>query len=546
MGLLLLLRGHWLQLLLLAVLTVLSAWVATLPPGLIRRVIDQALPSGDTALLLRLALLLVASLAAREGLRLAHSYAGALLGLRVTGRIRRALWQRVLAAPMGFFARTQRGEVLQRVLDDAEAVQGAAVQSWPRLLYELAVALVAALSLLQIDGGIGALALLIILLAAAPGGWIGQQSQRLGAETRQHQVAMTQQAQERLEAIRLVKSFTAEEREADRFRQLQEAWARAQLRYYLLAQSYMNVPRILEALAPMLVYLAGGYQLLADRLTLGQVVAMAGYIPLVNAPVRSFSRTYLTIKAAVPKLRAILEWLALEPEPGRALPRRPVSLRGDIRFEGVSFTYPGADRPVLQNATFTLKAGVQTALIGPSGAGKSTVLALLARLYEPDAGRITIGGEPLDRIHPTDLRQAIAFVGQEPFFLNDTIRRNLAFGLDRPVSEATLRESLRLVHLLDQLPDGLETVLGERGLRLSGGERQRLALARAFLREPQILLLDEATSALDNENQALVQAAIARVAAGRTSITVAHRLSTVAGAAVVLEVRDGAVREVAP
>jgi ATP-binding cassette subfamily B protein len=314
-----------------------------------------------------------------------------------------------------------------------------------------------------------------------------------------------------------------------------------------VAQAYMNVPRILETLAPMLIYLVGGYQVFAGRLTLGTLVALAAYLPMVSAPIRSFASTYLTLKDAAPKLAAAAEWLALPAESGRDQPREDVCLQGDICFEDVHFTYPGAASPVLCGVSFRIPAGARAAIIGPSGAGKSTILALLARLYDPDRGRITIGGRPLTTIHPADLRRRIAFVTQESFLFGGTIRENLTFGLDRPVSDDQLVSALALASLdavVAELPDGLETQVGERGLRLSGGQRQRLFLARALLRHPELLLLDEATSALDNENQAAVQAAIDRMAPGRTTLTVAHRLSTISNADLVIDLEGGRVRQV--
>lgn len=542
------LRSHWKPLLVLTLLTLLGAGAATLPPALSRMILDRAIPEQNYQLLLTCAIALGLALVTREGLRMAQEYTGARLGLAVTGQIRRGLWTRLMESPLHFFTRTPRGEILQRLLNDAEALQGAAVVSLPRLGYETAVATVAAIAMVRLNPLLSVVAIGVVLLATIPGRWVGNKRQQLSTEERNHEAALHQQTQERLEAIRLVKRYTAEDREADRFYQLQAALARVRLRAYLMTQSYMNVPRILESLAPMLIYLVGGYQLFAGRLTLGTLVALASYLPLVSAPVRSFATTYLALKDAAPKLAAASEWLTLPPEPGRDRPPEVLSLQGEILFEDVHFTYPGADSPVLSGVSFRIPAGARAAIIGPSGVGKSTILALLAKLYEPDQGRITIGGRPLTAIHPTALRSRMAFVTQDSFLFGGTIRQNLTFGLERPIPDAELYAVLALASLDDlvaALPDGLETAVGERGLRLSGGQRQRLSLARAFLRNPELLLLDEATSALDNENQAAVQAAIDRIVPGRTTVTVAHRLSTIAGADVVIDLQELRERGVA-
>lgn len=548
MNLLPFLRPHWKRLLLLTILTLLGAGSANLPPALTRTILDRAIPDRNAQLLLTCATLLGLSLLAKEGLRMAQEYTGARLGLAVTGQIRRGLWTRLMESPVHFFTRTPRGEILQRLLNDAEALQGAAVVSLPRLVYEAAVALGAAIAMVRLDLRLSAIAIGVVLLAALPGRWVGNKRQQLSKEERQHEAALHQQAQERLEAIRLVKRYTAEEREASRFYRVQLALARVRLRAYLMAQSYMNVPRILESLAPMLIYLVGGYQVFAGRLTLGTLVALAAYLPMVSAPVRSFAVTYLALKDAAPKLAAASEWLKLPREPGRELPPAEASLQGDIVFENVHFGYPGADSPVLHGVSFRIPAGSRVAITGHSGAGKSTILALLARLYEPDQGRITIGGRPLTEIHPDALRGRMAFVTQESFLFGGTIRQNLTFGLDRQVADEELYAVIAMAALdevVAALPDGLETSVGERGLRLSGGQRQRLSVARALLRNPELLLLDEATSALDNENQAAVKAAIDSMARGRTTVTVAHRPSTIAGADLIINLENGLAQEVA-
>ncbi|MDF2629581.1 MAG: transporter related [Symbiobacteriaceae bacterium] len=548
MNLLPFLRPQWKHLLLLTLLTLAGAGSANLPPALTRTILDRAIPERNPQLLLACVVALGLAMLTKEGLRMAQEYTGARLGLAVTGQIRRGLWTRLMESPLHFFTRTPRGEVLQRLLGDAEALQGAAVTSLPRLVYESAVAAVAAIAMMQLDLRLSAIAIGVVLLAALPGRWVGSKRQQLSQAERKQEAALYQQAQERLEAIRLVKRYTAEQREAGRFYQMQMALARVRLHAYLMAQSYMNVPRILESLAPMLIYLVGGYQVFAGRLTLGTLVALAAYLPLVSAPVRSFATTYLALKDAAPKLQAAAEWLALPPEPGRDLPLHEVPLTGEIIFEAVHFTYPGAALPVLKGISFRIPAGARAAITGPSGAGKTTILGLLARLYEPDRGSITIGGRPLSEIHPTALRSRMAFVTQESFLFGGTIRQNLTFGISRPISDDDLYAVLAMAALDDvvaALPQGLETPLGERGLRLSGGQRQRLSVARALLRSPELLLLDEATSALDNENQAAVQAAIDAMARGRTTVTVAHRPSTIADADLIIHLEDGLAREVA-
>jgi ABC-type multidrug transport system fused ATPase/permease subunit len=368
-----------------------------------------------------------------------------------------------MGAPYHFFTATPRGEMLQRLLDDAEALQETAVQAVPRALYDFATAAVAVVAMLRLQPGLTALALGVVLLAALPGKWVGESRRRTSAQTRENQARLYQQAQERLEAVRLVKTFTAEEREAARFRRMQETWARLQLKAFLIGQSYLNVPRILESLAPMLIYLVGGYMVFGGRLRMGELVALAGYLPLVAAPVRSFSTTWLAFKEAAPRLEAALAWMDdLPQEAGRDLPRGAVALDGDIEFDHVTFTYPGAAQPVLDRVSFRIPAGARAALVGPSGAGKSTVLALLARLYEPQAGQIRVGGRPLASMHPDDLRAAMAVVTQETFLLNESIRLNLTFGLGCFVTDAELADVLRAVRLDDVvagLPQGLDTVL---------------------------------------------------------------------------------------
>lgn len=366
--------------------------------------------------------------------------------------------------------------------------------------------------------------------------------------------------EEALSAQRVVKAFGREEYEADRFTtRMQQSLRKALQR--ALAQALLGpVNQLIGLIAVVILLWVGGHEVLAGRLTAGDLVAFMLYLFMLIGPLVALSNLYSQIQAALAATERVFALLDEPIEPSTNDPSAPAlpPMSGHVAFQDVSFTYPATlkdtndtsspSRPrpiVLQHMTFEVQPGQMVALVGPSGAGKTTTLALLLRLYEIDAGAIRVDGTDIRSVSVRSLRDQLAIVPQEPVLFGDSIAENIRYGrLD--ATDEDLRVAATAANamgFIESLPDGMNSLVGERGVKLSAGQRQRIAIARALLHNPRILLLDEATASLDNESEALVQDALDRLMQGRTTIVVAHRLTTVERADLILVLNDGCIGE---
>ncbi|MEQ8406276.1 MAG: ABC transporter ATP-binding protein/permease [Oceanicaulis sp.] len=345
-----------------------------------------------------------------------------------------------------------------------------------------------------------------------------------------------------------VKAFAAEEREAEHFNEAKSRYASA------ASDSQQSLAALNAAQAAIMnggllaVALLGAWKTVNGEMEVGDIAALTLMLMQVYQPLNILGWAYREIKQASVDLERLFQTLRLKPEVADAAAARPLAVKGGaIRFEGVNFAHDGRSRSV-DEVSFEIPAGAYVGLAGPSGAGKSTLLRLLFRFYDPDSGRVLIDGQDIAGVTQESLRRNLGLVPQEVVLFNTTLRQNIRYG--RPeADEAALWDAVeraRLKDFVDQLPDGLDTRVGERGLKLSGGEKQRVGVARAILKDPPILILDEATSALDSQTEAEVQDALAEAARGRTTIAVAHRLSTIAKADLILVMEDGKLTEAGP
>jgi ATP-binding cassette, subfamily B, bacterial len=347
----------------------------------------------------------------------------------------------------------------------------------------------------------------------------------------------------------VVKSFGTEEREARRFDAVNARVRREQVAQLVVGQWLSVVVQSLAALGPALLYTYGAYLVITHQVALGTIVAFATYLAQLYAPASSLAGANATLLGGLALFDRVFQYLDLPasvPEPAQPQPLPPTPREGII-FDRVNFCYPGkaSNKEVLHDVSFTAPLGQLTALVGPSGAGKSTMLALAARFYDPTSGTIRLDGVPLSEMARQDLRQRVAVVTQELFLFHASLRENICYGVpgasDAQVEEVV--EAAQLQDLVERLPDGLDTIVGERGYRLSGGEKQRVAIARALLRQAPYLLLDEATSSLDSQVERRIQAALEKLIKGRTAIAIAHRLSTIQRADQILVVQKGCIVE---
>ena len=530
-----------------AALAVGSA-ASLLYPQAIRVIIDGALgtgaptlfgPAGPTSV--DQAALAMGALAVVQGLAIAlRARCFGVAGERVVSQLRRDLYGSILEQEVAFFDERRTGELMSRLASDASVLQSSVSANVSMGLRHLATAL-GAIAFLFFTSARLALVMLAIVPAVALGAVVyGRRVRRLAKEVQDALAAAGEVAEETLSGVRTVRSFDAEEREAERYG---GAIARAfeAARHRIRAGSaFMGATAGAGYAAIAVVLWYGGRLVSGGALTAGGLTSFLVYTLVLAMSLGSLADLWAEFMKALGAAERIFEIQDRAPRIPVRGGERPPAVQGRLAWEGVRFAYPTRrDVPVLQGIDLAVDAGEVVALVGSSGAGKSTLAALLSRFYDPDGGRIRLDGRDLRQLDPGWLRRQIGVVAQEPILFSGTVAENIRYG--RPdASEAEVVAAARAANAHDfvaRFPDGYATRVGERGVQLSGGQKQRVAIARAVLKDPRVLVLDEATSALDAESEHLVQEALERLMRGRTTLIIAHRLSTVLGAdrAVVLE-----------
>jgi ABC transporter fused permease/ATP-binding protein len=489
---------------------------------------------------------LVLALAIRAACSFAQTYWLAQVGERSLADLRQDTYARLLRLPIGFFAARRVGELSSRVASDLSQIQDALTSAVPSFLRQVVI-LTGGLTLLAATSG----RLTLVMLGSVPplvaaAALFGRAVRKLSRDAQDRLAAANVVVEETLQGIAGVKAFTNEPFEEKRYRAGIDAVVAAVLRGALYRGAFSAFVIFALFGAVVLVLWYGAKLVAAGQLSLGDLTQFLLTTTFVAGAVGSFAELYAQLQRTVGATQRVRELLK-EPTESTAPPSPTVPrLAGALRLEHVTFAYPSRpDVEVLRGLSLEAKPGERIALVGPSGAGKSTVVSLLLRFHDPDAGRVLFDDRDARNIPLADLRGNMAVVPQDVFLFGGTVLDNIAYG--RPgASTAEVEAAARQANAHDFIagfPDGYATVVGERGVQLSGGQRQRVAIARAILRDPAILLLDEATSALDSESERLVQQALDGLMRGRTSVIVAHRLSTVRQADRIYVIEAGAVTE---
>jgi ATP-binding cassette subfamily B protein len=539
------LRRHAWQVSGAALALVLAAGLVLAVGQGLRGLIDSGFATADARALDTAALLLFAIVAALAIATCARYALVTWLGERISADLRRSLYDHLLALDPAWFDRARTGDVMSRLSSDVTLLQtlvGSAVSQGLRT----AILLTGALALLVLTSA--KLALIVVVVAplvVAPLIVFGRREKKLSKAAQERIADLGATAEETLNAIRTVQAFTREDAERARYARETEASVAAALRRIASRAALICIVILLGMGAVTLALWVGGRDVIAGRMTGGELSAFVFYAVLVATSAAGLSELWGDIQRAAGAAERIAELLAVRPSiAAPASPRAlPEPAEGRLDFEAVRFTYPGRALPALDGVAFTVRAGETVALVGPSGAGKTTIFQLLLRFHDPGSGTIRLDGVALPEADPRRLRARLAIVPQDPVIFSADAWTNIGYG--RPgASEAEIREAAiaaSAAGFLDALPQGFGTHLGAKGVQLSGGQRQRIAIARAILRDPAVLLLDEATSALDAESEAAVQAALARLSAGRTTLVIAHRLATVRRADRILVLEGGRI-----
>jgi len=463
----------------------------------------------------------------------------AYLGQAVVRDLRNDLFERILLQPLHFFHFNPTGELISRVTADVERIQTAASETLAEFLKQAAILVFLVITIFAIDWKLAAGSLVLAPLVFYPAVWFGKTLRLLSRSNQQEMAEMANILYETLAGNRIVKAFSMEKAEAGRFRKVTERIFKLNLRQRMTHSLSSPLMEVLGVLVVASFLLYARSQIINQRMTVGLFVAFIIALIKLYDPVRRMSGITNTFQQAFGASGRIFEILALETEKdsGQATLAR---FSDCIEFDDVHFAYePGV--PVLDGISFRVGRGEVLAIVGPSGAGKTTLVNLLPRFYDVTQGRILIDGRNVRDFKLQSLRKQIAIVTQDVILFNDAIRANIAYGEPAAGEDAILRAAKAA--LVDEFVTSFDTRVGERGLRLSGGERQRLSIARALLKDAPILILDEATSSLDTESEALVQQALQNLMEGRTTIVIAHRLSTVRRADRIIVLADGRIKE---
>ncbi|MFD3680553.1 ABC transporter ATP-binding protein, partial [Streptomyces sp. NPDC058613] len=559
-------RPHRRGLLCFLLLSVVGALLAVATPVLASQVVDTIVDGRENGTVTRLALLIALIAVAEAGLGLLTRRLSATLGESLILDLRTAVFDHVQRMPVAFFTRTRTGALVSRLNNDVIGAQRAFSNTLSGVVANTVTLLLTLVVMLGISWQITLLALVLLPVFVLPARRMGARMASMQREASTLNASMGTQMTERFSApgATLVKLFGRPADESAEFAARARKVRDIGIRTAMAQSAFITALTLVSALALALVYGLGGYYALRGSLDAGAVVALALLLTRLYAPLTSLAGARVEVMSAMVSFERVFEILDLKPliaekPDARRVPEGPVA----VEFDRVTFGYPAADKvslasleevaaldarggtEVLREVSFRAEPGQMIALVGSSGAGKSTIAQLLPRLYDADAGTVRLGGVDVRDLTADSIRETLGMVTQDGHLFHESVRANLL--LARPeATEAEVWEALRrsrLEGLVASLPDGLDTVVGERGYRLSGGERQRLTIARLLLARQRVVILDEATAHLDSTSEAAVQEALGEALAGRTAVVIAHRLSTVQAADLILVVEDGRIVE---
>ena len=530
-----------------AALLVAAGTVLAIGSGL-RRLIDQGFASGNSALLDQAVFAFLGIIVLLAVASYARFYLVSWIGERVVADIRRAVYERVTALSPAYFEVTRTGEVLSRLTADTSVLQ-LVVGSTASFALRNTLMMIGGLVLLVVTSPrLTGLVVLVVPLVLVPILVFGRKVRRLSRDSQDRVADLGAYAEESLGAIRTVQAFGHEAIDRSRFAKLVASAFQVSVGRIRARALLTSVVIVLVFGAVTIILWIGGRDVLSGRISPGELSAFVFYAVIVASAAGGISEVIGDLQRAAGATERLLDLLATKPD--IAAPANPVAMpeppRGEVAFSGVSFRYPARpDAAALDRLDFVVEPGERVAIVGPSGAGKTTVFQLLLRFYDPQDGRVLLDGVDLRDTDPGAARSRIGLVPQEPVIFSANAWENIRYG--RPeASDEEVRAAARAaaaLEFLEAMPQGLDTFLGEKGVRLSGGQRQRLAIARAILRDPAVLLLDEATSALDAESERAVQSALDRLMVGRTTLVIAHRLATVLKADRILVMDRGRIVE---
>jgi ATP-binding cassette subfamily B protein len=542
-------RYRWLVLLILAAIVV-GAVLGVVPALLIQAILADLLRQHDPWLLtwLFIATLVVAIVGGLVSV--VQSYLNTVIGQHVMADLRRDVYAHLQKLSLRWYTSTRIGDIMSRFNNDIGGIQNIVTGTYVTIVSNILTVVVTLATMFVLNWQLTIVSIIVIPIFVIPTRQVGTLRKRISRLTQEKFAEMSAFLQETLSisGAVLVKSFVRQEYEAERFERINADLRQLQIRAALIGRWFFMSVLLFSTLGPALIYWLGGLEalkVLPGGVDVPTIVAFVALLGRLYTPTGSLMNVWVDVQTSAALFDRIFEYLDLPVEIANRLD--PIALdqaRGRIEFDHVSFGYvPG--RLALEDVTFSIAPGQLAALVGPSGAGKTTITYLVPRFYDPDSGSVRLDGTDVRSLDLKALGEQVGIVTQETYLFHTTIRENIAYGQPDASLEAIVAaaKAASIDEFIQGLPDGYETVVGERGYKLSGGEKQRVAIARVVLKDPRILILDEATSSLDSQSEALIQAALEPLMHGRTSLVIAHRLSTILSADVILVVDHGRIVE---
>lgn len=536
---------YWKRLLLSVICMLFVSGSNLIVPWIIKDMVDQVLTDKNVQMLYAIIVAILVIFAIRGVTTFGHRYLMGFIGQRVITDLRARLFAHLQKLSISYYDRRRTGEIMSNLTNDIQALQAAIVDNFIILVQESAIFVGSFISMVYLQWKLTALCLVIVPMVSYIIKFFGKKLHSSGGVVQEKLADVTSMLQESIMGVRIVRSFNRSAFEIARFRDVNEANFKANVKTIQQSSQLTPFVEFFAALAVVAIIWYGGMSVIDGVMTSGELIAFLIYAINLANPTRRVAEAFGNIQKSLAAADRIFAILDTEPEVAEKPDAKPLTVtEGRVEFRHVAFAYE-AGHPVLTDVNFVARPGETVAIVGPSGAGKTTIANILPRFYDVTGGEVLIDGTDIRDVTIGSLREAIGMVPQDTLLFNTTIKNNILYGrLD--ATEDEIWDAVRAANaegFIRALPDGIETKVGDRGLMLSGGQRQRIAIARALLKNPSILILDEATSALDTESEKIVQDALDKLLVGRTAFVIAHRLSTIRTADVILVISGGVIAE---
>ena len=541
-------KPYWKLVTVMLIAIIATSALGIVPSVLTKNIIDVALPEENLQLLIFLILLIFATQIVNGLIGVGQSYLNTLVSKNIIRDLRAGMYWHLQSMSLKFFSEVKPGEISSRINNDIGGIESIFSGTFIQIVQGIFVFSTTAVTLFFINWELALISMLILPLFLAPTRKVGKARWQIAAETQTKLAELTTIITETLNVngTMLIKLFTREKDKCEEFENVNNEVTRLGIREKVVGRWFMMTLQTFASLGPMLIYLFGGFILIKyHTITIGGIVMFVTLIGRLYGPVNTFANIHVDIVRSMALFERIFQYFDLKSE---IVEKKDAiaqdHIKGNIVFNNVSFSY-NEKLPTLTNINLKIEPGQMAAFVGPSGAGKTTITYLVPRLYDVTEGTVRIDGVDVRDMTLNSLRKHIGMVTQDTFLFNTSIRENLLFACD-DAAEAEIIQACKMANIhgfITSLPDGYDTVVGERGIKLSGGEKQRISIARTLLKNPTIVIFDEATSALDSNSEALIQQAVEPLLKSRTSLVIAHRLSTIISADIIFVVQNGMIVE---